>query len=122
MTNIRIIALVALLGLVGPAHAFRVIEQPERPFELTLSQLTLPRDTGGGVTLRECDLCGISTRRFIEGAKFVVDGRPLPYADFLQIVKDLRGSVTASDATVINVYVDKTTERVTRIALRRPRH
>jgi hypothetical protein len=120
--TIRILAILALLGFMGSASAFRVLGQPERPFELTLSQLTLPKDTGGSVTLRECDKCGISTRRFVDGAKFVVDGREVRYDDFVKIVTDLRSSSSTSDAVVANVYVDIATERVTRVAIRRPHH
>ena len=120
--TIRILAILALLGFVGSASAFRVLEQTERPFELALSQLTLPAVSFGSVTLRECDKCGISTRRFVDGAKFVIDGQELKYTDFLQIVTDLRGNTKASDAIVANVYVDIVTERVTRVAIRRPRH
>ncbi len=120
--TIRIFAILALLGFMSSASAFRMLEQRERPFELTLSQLTLPKDTAGSLTLRECDKCGISTRRFVDGVKFVVDGRELKYADFLQIVSDLRGNTRTNDTIVANVYVDIATERVTRVAIRRPRH
>jgi hypothetical protein len=119
--TIRILALFALLGVVSSASAFRVLGQPERPFELALGQVTLPMDTSGSVTLRACDTCGISTRKFADGAKFVVDGRELRYADFLQIVGDLRGNSRASAATVANVFVDVNTDRVTRVMIRRPR-
>jgi hypothetical protein len=119
--TIRLLAIFALFGFMGSASAFRVIGQPERPFELTLSQVTLPKDTAGSVTLHECDNCRISTRRFFDGAKFVIDGRELRYADFLQIVSDLRGNSKSNDTTVVNVYVDIATERVTRVAIRRPR-
>ncbi|MEO8464315.1 MAG: hypothetical protein ABI640_03170 [Gammaproteobacteria bacterium] len=117
---IRILAILALLGCMGSASAFRVLGQPERPFELTLSQLTLPKDTSGSVTLHEGDTGRVSTRRFVDGAKFVVDGRELSYADFLQIMNDLRVNSTTNDRTVANVYVDVVTERVTRVAVRRP--
>ena len=73
--TIRILAILALLGFMGSANAFRVLGQPERPFELALSQLTLPKDTAAPLTVRACDACGISTHRFADGAKFVVDGR-----------------------------------------------
>jgi hypothetical protein len=119
--KIRILAILALLGFMGSASAFRVLGQPERPFELALSQVTLPKDTAGSVTLRECDQCGISTRRFADGARFVVDGHEGKYADFLQVVADLRGNSRARDATVVTVIVDVVTERVTRIAISRPR-
>jgi hypothetical protein len=112
--TIRILAILALLGFMGSASAFRVLGQPERPFELTLSQVTLPKDTAGSVTLHECDTCRISTRRFFDGAKFVIDGRELRYADFLLVVNDLRGNTKTNDTTVVNVYID--------IAIRRPRH
>ena len=88
---------------------------------LTLSQLTLPKDTAGSVTLRENDNGRISTRRFVDGAKFVLDGREIRYADFLKVVADLRADSKANDTTVANVYVDIATERVTRVAIRRPR-
>jgi hypothetical protein len=120
--TIRILAILALLGFMGSASAFRVLGQPERPFELTLSQLTLPKDTAGSVTVRECDTCRISTRRFVDGAKFVIDGREVRYDDFLQIVNDLRGNSKTNDSIVANVYIDIATERVTRVAIRRPRH
>ena len=120
--TIRILATLALLGLVNTAGAFRVLGQPERPFELPLSQLTLPKDTGGSVTLRECDNCGITTRRFANGAKFVIDGREVRFADFVQVVTDLRGNRKAGDATVANVFIDIATERITRVAIHRPRH
>ena len=119
--TIRILTILALLGFMGSASAFRVLGQPERPFELALSQLTLPKDTAGSVTLRECDKCGISTRRFVDGAKFVVDGREVRYDDFLVVVSDLRGSSKTNDATVVGVYVDIATEKITRVAIHRPR-
>jgi hypothetical protein len=117
----RTLALLVLLGCMSSAGAFRVMGQPERPFELTLGQVTLPRDTGGSVTLRECDNCRMSTRRFIDDAAFRVDGRAVRYADFLQMVTDLRASPTANATTVVNVFVDVVTEKVTRIAINRPR-
>jgi hypothetical protein len=117
----RIFALLVLLGFMSSAGAFRVLGQPERPFELTLGQVTLPRDTGGSVTLRECDNCRMSSRRFVDNAAFLVDGRALRYADFLQVITDLRASPTANDNTMVNVYVDVVTEKVTRIAIRRTR-
>ena len=120
--TIRILALLALLGFMSSASAFRVLGQPERPFELALSQLTLPKDTAGSVTVRECDTCRTSTRRFVDGAKFVVDGREVRYDDLLLIVKDLRGNSKTNDATVANVYIDIATEKITRVAIRHPRH
>jgi len=118
----RILAILALLGLMGSAHALRVLEQPERPFELPLSALTLPKNTSGSVTLRECNNCGLSTRRFMDGAKFLVDGREMRYDDFLKIANDLRSNSQTSDSIPANVFIDIATDKITRVAIHRPRH
>ena len=117
--TIRILSLLALLCFMSSADAFRVLGQPERPFELTLSQLTLPKDTNGTVILTEGDNGRMSTRRFVDGAKFLVDGREVAYADLLLIVAEQRRS---SQSTTVNVFIDIATDRVTRVAIHRPRH
>jgi hypothetical protein len=119
--TIRILALFALLGFMGSANALRVIGQPERPFEVALSRLTLPPNIGGMVTVRACDECRVSTHRFADGAKFVVDGRELRFDEFLKVVTDVRGSPTTNARTVVGVFVDVNTERITRIAIMLPR-
>jgi len=120
--KIQILAILALLGLMGSANALRVLEQPERPFELALSALTLPKNTSGNVTLRECNNCGISTRRFMSDAKFFVDGREIRYDDFLKIANDLKSNSQAVETAPANVYVDIATDKITRMAIHRPRH
>jgi hypothetical protein len=117
----RILATLALLGFMSSAGAFRVMGQPERPVELALSGLTLPQGTGGSVTVRSCETCRISTHQFAEGARFVVDGRAVKFPDFLKVVNDIKGSPQTQDRTLVGVYVDVTTERVTRITINRPR-
>ncbi len=119
--TIRILAALALLSLMSSASAFRVLGQPERPYELALSQITLPKDTAGTLTMRVCDLCGIGTYRFADGAKFVVDGREMRFADFVQVMTDLRGNSRANDRALASVYIDVATERVTRVTIFRPR-
>lgn len=118
--RIRIVAALLLLGLVNTAGAVRVLREVERPFEITLSALTLPRDTGGSLTLRECDTCRFSSYRLQGATKFVLDSREVAYADFTRAVDALRGS-SAADATVISVFIDRTTEQVTRVTVHRPR-
>ena len=57
MPGHRIIATVALLAAFGTSHAARVLEQPERPYELSLSQMTLPANASGGLTVKRCPDC-----------------------------------------------------------------
>jgi hypothetical protein len=117
----RILATLALLGLMSSANAFRTIGQPERPYEAPLSQVTLPSNAGGNVIVRACATCRVNTHRLADGARFIVDGRALPFAEFLKAVNELRGNTTASARTVVGVFVDVAGERVNRVEISRPR-
>jgi hypothetical protein len=117
--RIRILATLLLLGLVNTAGAERVLRDVERPFEITVGQLTLPKDTSGPLTLRACDSCKFNSYRLQGTTTFVLDGREIKYADFARAVDALRGSA-AADATVVSVFIDRTTENVTRVAVHRP--
>ena len=117
----RILATLALLGLMSSANAFRTIGQPERPYEVPLAQLTLPSSAGGAVIVRACATCRINSHRLADGARFVLDGRALPFADFLKAVNELRGNPSASERTVVGVFVDVAAGRVNRVEIRRPR-
>jgi hypothetical protein len=117
----RILTALVLLGFMSSAGAFRTLGQPERPYELALSQVTLPSGTSGTVIVRPCNDCRISSHQLANGARFLVDGRELPYADFLKAASDLRGSPSRSERTVVGVFVDVAAQRVTRIEIHRPR-
>jgi hypothetical protein len=117
----RILATLALLGLMSSANAVRTIGQPERPYEVALSQLILPSSTSGNLIVRACATCRVNTHRLADGARFLVDGRELPFAEFLKAVNELRGSPTASARTVVGVFVDVAAGRVNRLEIYRPR-
>ncbi len=117
---IRLLTTLALLGLFNTAGAARLLEEVERPFEITVSQLTLPRETEGSLTLRACDTCRFSTYRLQGATKFVLDSREVMYAEFLSAVDALRAS-SAAERTVVSVFIDRTTERVTRVIVHRSR-
>ncbi len=116
----KVFTTLVLLGLFNSAGAVRVLKEVERPFEVAIGQLTLPKDTGGSLTLRACDTCRVGSYRLQGSTAFLLDGRAIAYADFNHALDGLRGSTTG-DATVVSVFVDLDTERVTRISVYRPR-
>ena len=116
----QVLTTLVLLGLLNSAGAVRVLKEVERPFEIAIGALTLPRDAGGSLTLRACDTCRVGSYRLQGTTVFVLDDRLVAYADLSHAVDALRGS-TAGDATVVTVFVDRDTERVTRISVHRPR-
>ena len=116
----QVVATLVLLGFLNSAGAVRVLKEVERPFEISVSQLSLPRDTGGSLTVRSCDTCRVGSYRLQNTSIFVLDGRTVAYADFAKAVDDLRTS-TAGNATVISVFIDRDSELVTRVSVHRPR-
>jgi hypothetical protein len=114
----RIFATLALLVTLSTAHATRVLEQPERPFELTLAQLTLPSSTTGGIAVKPCDECAYSTHVMTATTQFFVNGQLLPYAEFHRIADQVRANRQASQTAMAGVFVDVETGRVTRVTLR----
>ncbi|HVY65970.1 MAG TPA: hypothetical protein VHH11_14200 [Gammaproteobacteria bacterium] len=117
----RILAALILLGLFNTAGAVRVLKEVERPFELAVGQLALPTDAGGTLTIRECDTCKFGSYRLQGSTQFLLDGRQASYADFRRAVDSLRASAVGN-TTVISVFIDRTTELVTRISVHQSRH
>ena len=111
----KILATVALLAVLGTAHATRVLEQPEVGYELTLQQLTLPASASGGVTMKRCDDCAYSTHVLTGTTQFFVNELPLPYAEFKRLVDEARADRRTT--AFAGLFLDVETGRVTRVTL-----
>ena len=117
MTAHRIFATFALLAVLGTAHATRVLEQPERSYELSLSQLTLPSNAGGGLTVKACNDCAYTTHVLSAGTQYFVNRQRVAFEDFSRIVGEVRANRRALDTAIAGVYLDVDTGRVNRVAL-----
>jgi hypothetical protein len=116
----RILATAAMLAVFGSAQASRILEQPERSYELTLSQLSLPSAANGGLTIKPCASCPYTTHVLTAATEFFANERGLPFAEFTRVTEDLRADRDALNKTFVGVYVDVETGRVNRVTLRHP--
>jgi hypothetical protein len=114
----RIFATFALLAVVGAAQAARILEQPERSYELSLSQVTLPSADNGGLTVKPCASCPYSTHVLTSGTEYFVNNRSLPFADFRRVTENMRDDSDALRKAFVGVYVDVETGRVNRVTVR----
>src|SRR5262245_21758460 len=117
MTGHRIFATLALLAMLGTANAARVLEQPERSFELSLSQLTLPSSPTGGLTVKACETCTYTTHVLNANTRYLVNNQVVAFADFSRIAADRRANRALLDKTVAGVFIDIDTGRVNRVSL-----
>ncbi len=113
----EILATIALLLLVDTAGAVRVIEQAERPVELTLGDITFSAG-GGTISFSECALCGLSTHRLTDSTVYEVNDRVLPRVEFLRVIDEIRDRPNGDDRTFAAVFLDLASGRVTRVEVR----
>lgn len=108
----------ALLLLVDTAGAVRVLEQVERPVELSLDQLNLPAPGGTTISFSECPTCGSSTHRLTETTLFLVNGSNVALADFLRLADEISHKPSGAEGAMAVVFLDLATGRITRIEIR----
>jgi hypothetical protein len=113
MTRQILIAL-ALVVMLDTAGAVRVLEQIERPVELTLADVTWPSAGGGTLSFSDCPTCGVGTHRLMDTTVFLVNNQPLPREEFLRVVEGLRERPTVMAV----VFLEIASERVTRVDVR----
>jgi len=113
----KIFATVALLAMLGTAHAARVLEQPEEGYELTLTQLTLPSSTSGGVTMKRCESCLYSTHVLTSSTQYLLNNQAVSFDEFKRIADELRDDRVARETALACLFIDVDTGRVTRLAL-----
>lgn len=115
----RILVAAAMLFAFANANALRVLNPVENAVEVSLSNLTLPSDAAGTVTLRECTDCPYSNHRLGDGATFRVDRKAATFEEMRDFVAATRLSRAAIDNTIVTVFLDVNTARITRISMRR---
>jgi hypothetical protein len=107
----------ALLLAFNTAGAVRVLEQVERPIELTLADLTLPAE-GGTISFRECGGCSLSTHRLLDTTEYRANGQTVALADFLRIAEEIGDKPKGAEKAMAVIFLDVATARITRIELR----
>ncbi len=108
----------ALLSIVGPAAATRVIEQIERAVELTLAELTLPKSAGTTISFRECPGCSLNTHQLTDTTELRANGQLVTLADFLRVAAEIDDKPNGSASAMAVVFLHMKTGRITRIELR----
>jgi hypothetical protein len=112
----RLLIALALAGLAVGSASAQSLEVLEGAAELELSDITFPASTAGSVIFTECDTCGARTLQVDTSTVFVGSAGPVPLAEFLAEVAQLRATAEGQD-TFVGLFFSLTTNRVTRIAL-----
>ncbi len=120
MMSRALVVAAMLLGFASAsANATRVLDPVESAVEVAIANLNLPTDAGGTVTLRECADCAYRSHRLGDGALFRLNRKSATFQEVLEYVAATRQSRAAMDGTLVTVFLDVNTERVTRISISR---
>ena len=113
----QILATFALMLLIDTAAAVRVIEQVERPVELTLGGITISSGSST-ISFRECPTCGLSTHRLQDSTVYEVNDHVLPLVEFLRVIEEIRDRPEGDDKILAAVFLDLASGRITRVEVR----
>lgn len=108
---------ISLSAVASSAWAYRVIEQPEDAYELSLGFVRLPANERGTVIFTECQSCRTMTLRVTEATQYFVNRLPIELEDLHDVAEDLRATADGRDNTNVYIYYDKASLRISRLAL-----
>jgi hypothetical protein len=115
-----IVTLVLALSLSGIAAA-RDFEMLEEAHEIVLAEVALPSSAAGAVVFRPCADCDTVRLQVSSRTRYLIGGREVALPDFLLAVDAVRQGTGGETDTVVAVFTDVSTQRVTRVAVFPPR-
>ena len=118
----RRLLLIAVAGaLIGAANA-RTLEILEGAYEAVLSEVTLPGSAAGTLIFRPCPSCDPRVHTVTGSTTYHIgpSGRPLPLAEFLAQVEELRQGPGGAQSIGIGIFYSLETDRITRIGVYPP--
>ena len=117
MNRALIATLILLASSLTSAWAYRVIEQTEDAYELTLGEVSLPRGAAGSVIFKPCPDCNTTSLRVSGDTRYFFNGSSLELEDFLAAAEAVRQQDGGNSNTAVYVFFDIGSKRVNRLML-----
>jgi len=116
---IRALSLIAigLVTMASSAWAYRIIEQPEDAYELTLGMVRLPASERAAVVFRACEDCRTTSMRVTADTRYFANGAPITLKELNDIAADLLATAAGRNDTLIYIYYDVASLRINRLAI-----
>jgi hypothetical protein len=117
MVRKLVLLVISMSTVASSAWAYRIIEQPEDAYELSLGYVQLPADERGTVIFTACDGCRTTTLRVTEATQYFANRVAIELDDLHELADDLRATADGRENTDVYVYYDVASLRVNRLAL-----
>ncbi len=116
----QILAVAALTGVLGTAHAGSTLEAVEYAAEVPLVELNIPSVQGG--TLRFAVCPGCETQRVVmpSSTSYLVNNRRVTFEEFVAAVEAAKASTEIANRSLVGLFFDVSSKGLRRIALVAP--
>jgi len=106
--NTRLLIAAAVLALALPAAAQnRVVQQAH---EVSPADLRIPLNENGTLAFKSCEACNFSVKRVSSDARWIVNGRSVPYRKFQAAMQSIRERDDVTVTVLHHLGKDQITE------------
>ena len=103
----KILMLVLLcLSLAAAAQMVTVV----RAYEISISDLRLPRFSSGTISFKDCVACDLQVIRVTDATRYVLNGKNMPLDEFKVAIKSIHNKDTNISTVMHHLESDTVTE------------
>ena len=117
MIRKSIIVVTGLVMASSSAWAYRVLDQIEDSYELSLMVVELPASENGTVSFQACEECRTTSLRVTSATQYVANGQPVELSELREIAAELRATADGRDRAAAYINYEIASLRVTRVRL-----
>ncbi len=117
MIRKMIIVVAGLVLASSSAWAYRVLEQIEDSYELSLVTVELPSSETGTIAFQACEECRTTALRVTNETRYVANGAPVELSELREIAAEVQATANGRDRAAIYINYEIASLRVTRVRL-----
>lgn len=117
MIRKMIIVIAGLVTISSSAWAYRVLEQVEDSYELSLLAVELPRGANGTIVFKICDECRTTALRVTNETRYIVNGAPVELEQLREIAAQVRTTAEGRDRAAVFIAYEIASLNVSRVRL-----
>ncbi len=112
-----IIVVAGLVTVSSSAWAYRVLEQIEDGYELSLVVVRLPLSENGTIVFQVCEECRTTALRVTNATRYFANGAPIELRELRELAEDLLATAQGRDRADVYIHYDIESLRVNRVRL-----
>jgi len=115
MKRLSILVFAIACIFTSPSWGYRVLGEMESTYELELGEVGLPKATMGTVHFRPCETCSSTSLEVNSSTRYFVNGVQYELREFLEVVEEIKDIAGGNENSMVGLFYDKSTRRVSRL-------